>query len=1568
MAALLELLRWPAFTNDDEVGQGTEGRFGIPRFNGEPTRLAEYSFRVRARAAKEKAMSKDERDKLGPLELRLVEGLSGTALRMVQNMDMSELSKENGVNTLLEIFEKTLRPKRLQQARELYAAGAATHGIMARQPTEPMATYVLRRRTWYRCLTDCSEDMKLPDLVLAEQLLACSNLSTDHQLLVRTALKGEVTFDAVADELVAQHGRTHERERRAHHKGGGAKHGNRGWTTTTRSWRPSGYMADGNYDTTEDYEDETTFEEEQIGYLVDDGVDLDDQDVAESAASLLQVEQEAHFARKGAAQKGGFRPPPPRQFAVTGSLNLEERKKKVAELKSRTTCRRCGQRGHWQGDPHCPHTKGAGRHGKNRPGTTTTTTSTSASSASSPGAKGGKPGKARPIYFAIREGEPASGDRTAHLALRREHQVPATGADYRAAPPPRGLDAPPPRRRPEPQEVVNVDDESGEDSGLICHNSMQYALQPAEQRPNWVDLEPPAGLTQHEYEDLILQQALGAMEVDTPVPEMPLADLPRQVTPPPSRTTAPTTPTRTTPSSTPPPTTSPTAPTNQPATNACAALESHDQGKQRPLPTGQVLFLRDGPGAHQDRDAYAGSNGRAGRVPTPSGDLAWNQCLCLEEDLPYLGQGPASPPPRLPLGQANREQERSQSLRARASALQSEGKYKNEPVYHAYRDTGYRNWVLANIDNHSGRGMKQLKLVFMEIADYEQQRGPLFTERAGYMVMAEDSAGGSEHALVCVLDTGCNTTCHGSRWLERYLALTKQRQPELLPDSAGGFKGIGGMVRTAGARDLDLCLELADGGYANGSLRSMEIEDSDAPLLLSLEAPKSLGLVLDLSREVAHSQALDRDADPDHGDHHKDDAAEDGTQRDEQHEVSYLAVDTMRARAMSKGQAARHRDQLDNVKGSDRLLWNQVCPYNSRRRPCLPRGCGTFLLEIFGCAMLTGVIHQLYGYPVSMPIATDSAANFDLTTVAGREAVDNVLEADDPYLTVFSPTCTPWSRWQQINGDKNHENYDKLASERRAWLPVVRWMSEDASSLESLEKAYFDMFAFHLTDPYGETYYKKPMALLCTWRPGRGMVWLIHGGIPITASVESLRFATGGESSAKRCLELRPSRKRRREVVEPDEEFEYPFGDDLVGLPVARAGPGDAQQLPFFDASDPDLEEYYPSPVSEAAVETEEPPPVLPPPGLLPQAVGPALPPVTEEAMDTNDGGDLQQEPEAEQVPPSAPPSAPMTYAARRSPKTAAARAKELHLNKADPARRTKMLEARAKEWSNWVGFDATTVLSPEQAKQFLRDNPDTEVVPTRWVDTLKSQPWEEDRRKARMVVRGDHTLAFAASRRQPVQGGDITAAFLQGETITRQLVLALSKDGVEGVEEGSLLVANKPVYGTRDAPRGFWKKLDKVVKKHGLRSVRFEPGAYVLVGPEHRVLGPMVSHVDDLLWTGSPEMNAVMDKVQQVTCPNTAAKVRPIHLDARRRKQRDSPATSQELGQLRSVLGSLNWVGRVCRPDISYELSALQALQKQANVQDLLHCNKLLRYMQETPDVGLFFKYNAVNFENAVL
>ena len=157
-----------------------------------------------------------------------------------------------------------------------------------------------------------------------------------------------------------------------------------------------------------------------------------------------------------------------------------------------------------------------------------------------------------------------------------------------------------------------------------------------------------------------------------------------------------------------------------------------------------------------------------------------------------------------------------------------------------------------------------------------------------------------------------------------------------------------------------------------------------------------------------------------------------------------------------------------------------------------------------------------------------------------------------------------------------------------------------------------------------------------------------------------------------------------------------------------------------------------------------------------------------------------------------------------------------------------------------------------------------------------------------------------------------------------------------------------------------------------------------------------MVAHVDDLLWCGDDTMQQVMKNMQDklrfgslddgddftwcgrqiaqradgiaVTCPNTAAKLRPIPLTMSRKKHRDAPATDAEINQLRSILGSLNWVARVCRPDIAYQLSALQTVQKKAMVQDLIDCNSLMRHVQATPEIGLFYKHDAFDFDHAVI
>ena len=71
--ALLEGLTWQKFMeiSDNEC---TEGKYGIPRFDGSLHLLQEYSYRVKMKELREKDLEASEAKKLGPLGLRLVEG------------------------------------------------------------------------------------------------------------------------------------------------------------------------------------------------------------------------------------------------------------------------------------------------------------------------------------------------------------------------------------------------------------------------------------------------------------------------------------------------------------------------------------------------------------------------------------------------------------------------------------------------------------------------------------------------------------------------------------------------------------------------------------------------------------------------------------------------------------------------------------------------------------------------------------------------------------------------------------------------------------------------------------------------------------------------------------------------------------------------------------------------------------------------------------------------------------------------------------------------------------------------------------------------------------------------------------------------------------------------------------------------------------------------------------------------------------------------------------------------------------------------------------------------------
>ena len=92
------------------------------------------------------------------------------------------------------------------------------------------------------------------------------------------------------------------------------------------------------------------------------------------------------------------------------------------------------------------------------------------------------------------------------------------------------------------------------------------------------------------------------------------------------------------------------------------------------------------------------------------------------------------------------------------------------------------------------------------------------------------------------------------------------------------------------------------------------------------------------------------------------------------------------------------------------------------------------------------------------------------------------------------------------------------------------------------------------------------------------------------------------------------------------------------------------------------------------------------------------------------------------------------------------------------------------------------------------------------------------------------------------------------------------------------------------------------------------------------------------------------------VRCKDTSEKIEPVRYDPNGRKQLDL-ARDHEIAQLRSVVGSLAWVARQCRPQLSYGVNKLQSVCGTATLDDLRFANKLLQKAKESSDDGLFFK-----------
>ena len=334
--ALLEGLSWAKFMEVSSESETTEGKYGIPRYDGNVHQLQEYTYRVKLRELKESSMEPAELKKIGPLGIRLVEGLRGPALHMVREIPPEELAGAKGPSAVIKCLTRALRPRREQEARELYKAGAKEHGPLSRQYGEPVSMFVLRRRTWWSMLQDLDSNIKLPEEMLAEQVLQNARLSDDQILMIRTVVGKPLTVDAVCEEMVAQHASLHQKEKRTQPhfpRGKGPGYNKGGY----RSGKGKGYGYLAEFEEAEDYDEayvawdnqsQSLADYDEEGYAYQAAPDLDyvdeaegvvqaftamlqegfdetlDGEAAEFAAEVLQSEGEAYMLRQQATQRG----------------------------------------------------------------------------------------------------------------------------------------------------------------------------------------------------------------------------------------------------------------------------------------------------------------------------------------------------------------------------------------------------------------------------------------------------------------------------------------------------------------------------------------------------------------------------------------------------------------------------------------------------------------------------------------------------------------------------------------------------------------------------------------------------------------------------------------------------------------------------------------------------------------------------------------------------------------------------------------------------------------------------------------------------------------------------------------------------------------------------------------------------------------------------------------------------------------------------------------------------------------------------------------------------------------
>ena len=296
------------------------------------------------------------------------------------------------------------------------------------------------------------------------------------------------------------------------------------------------------------------------------------------------------------------------------------------------------------------------------------------------------------------------------------------------------------------------------------------------------------------------------------------------------------------------------------------------------------------------------------------------------------------------------------------------------------------------------------------------------------------------------------------------------------------------------------------------------------------------------------------------------------------------------------------------------------------------------------------------------------------------------------------------------------------------------------------------------------------------------------------------------------------------------------------------------------------------------------------------------------------------------------------------------------------PEEKLNFSQAKGVEVRKFVAAKALEALPPEARPS--RD----QAVRMRWVLTYKLQEDGTKKPKARAVLLGymdpeyhnrpsfaptmtRHSrqllLQFCSWQGMSCWKGDVSGAFLQGETYERNLLCEPVPELCEAmnIPRGSMCRLRKACYGLVEAPIVWFQTVNKFLCSIGYRQLRSDPCAWIYQDPKtQNVISLISGHVDDFLFAGKKDCDlwqSLRRQIQQrfdwqeweedhfVQCGVQISRqedgsfslsqkqylegVAPIPVSRERRRAKHEPTNEQEKTQLRGLLGALSWhVGQV--------------------------------------------------------